>query len=434
MRVFSILTALITLVVLFLLVFQRDFVRSVAGFEPEAPAVSAGEETARLAADEPAGEAAGKAGPSAVSVIVAQSDAREIDSAVVLRGRTEAARAVDLRAETSGKVVSPPTPKGTLVSAGDVLCEIDMGTRAASLAEARARLAEAEANAPSAAARVREAEARVTEAQTNLDNAQSLFDDGYAAETRLISAKAAMESARAGLVGAEAGAASAQAAIEAARRALAEIEQDIANTRIAAPFDGVLESDTAELGSLLQPGGACARVLVLDPIKLVGFVAESSVDRVALGALAGARLSSGREVVGQVTFLSRSADPTTRTFRVEAEVANTDLTIRDGQSAEIAIQSTGRMAHLLPQSALALDDEGTLGVRVAAPVEGADGGGEAGPSPEYVARFVPVTLLRDSPEGVWLAGLPQNALVIVVGQDFVTDGVALEITLQDSGS
>lgn len=434
MRIIPVLTALVTLVVLFLLVFERDYVRSVAGFEPEAAAASAGQ-SVPATAQASAGQEAGKPSPAAVSVIAAQSLAREIDSAVVLRGRTEAARFVELRAETSGKVVSPPTPKGTLVAAGDVLCEIDMGTRAASLAEARARLAEAEANAPSAAARVREAEARVAEAQTNLDNAQSLFDDGYAAETRLISARAAMESARAGLVGAEAGAASAQAAIEAARRGLAGIEQDIANTRITAPFAGVLESDTAELGSLLQPGSACATVLVLDPVKLVGFVAETDVDRVAPGALAGARLSSGREVAGRVTFLSRAADPTTRTFRVEAEVANPDLTIRDGQSAEIAIQSEGTMAHLLPQSVLTLDDEGTLGVRIAAPVDGANGGGgAAADSPDYVARFVPVTLLRDSPEGVWLAGLAQSALVIVVGQDFVTDGVALEVTLQESGS
>lgn len=418
MRIFSVLTALTVTVVLFLLVFQREFVRSVAGFAPEPEAVAAVEQ-----AEPTADDAVEAPGVAAVSVVAVESVAREIDSAVVLRGRTEAARSVTLMAETSGKVVSQPTPKGTLVNAGDVLCEIDMGTRAASLAEARARLAEAEANAPSAGARVAEAQARLEEAQTNLDNAQSLFKGGFAAETRVISAKAAMESARAGLVVAEAGAASAEAAIESARTALAAIERDIANTRITAPFDGVLESDTAELGSLLQPGGACATVLVLDPIRLVGFVAEAEVDRVRLGAPAGARLSSGREVIGRVTFVSRSADPATRTFRVEAELANPDLSIRDGQSAEIAIQSEGRMAHLLPQSVLTLDDEGTLGVRLAEP----DGAG-------HKARFIPVTLLRDSREGVWVAGLPETARVIVVGQDFVTDGVAIDVTLQESGS
>lgn len=376
MRIIPVFTALTAVVVLFLLVFQRDTLRTLAGFgRSEAAAAEAPAEPAP-----PAGDPA-VAGAHRVAVVALESTAREIDSAVVLRGRTEAARAVDLQAETGGRVVSASTPKGTLVAAGDVLCEIDLGTRKAQLAQA---------------------EAARDEAALALRNAESLAVDGFAAETRVLAARAALEAAAA---------------------AVAATERDIANTTITAPFDGVLESDTAEIGSLLQNGGACARVLDLDPIKLVGFVAESDVDRVRVGAPAGARLSSGREIAGRVTFVSRSADPNTRTFRVEAEVANADLTIRDGQSAEIAVQSEGKMAHLLPQSALTLDDQGTLGVRIAE----ADAAGDT-------ARFVPVSLLRDTREGVWVAGLPETARVIVVGQDFVTDGVALEVTMQESGT
>jgi membrane fusion protein, multidrug efflux system len=419
MRPFPILTAIAAIVVLFFLVFQRDTLRGIAGLDRDPATVSA----ASPDAAPPPADNAGDDEAAGVSVIAQSSTAREIDSLVVLRGRTEAARAVDLMSETAGKVVSAPTPKGTLVSAGDVLCEIDIGTRNAALAEAEARLAEARANAPTAQARVAEAEAREAEASTNLRNAESLFTDGFAAETRVIAARAAMEGARASVSAAKAGAASAEAAIESAQAAVASVSRDIENTRITAPFDGVLESDTAELGSLLMAGSACARVLDLDPIRLVGFVAEVDVDRVTLGAPAIARLSSGREVTGRVTFLSRSADSTTRTFRVEAEVANADLSLRDGQTAEIMIQSAGRMAHLLPQSALTLDDAGTVGVRIAVP----QGSG-------HVARFVPVELLRDTREGVWVTGLDDSADVIVVGQDYVTDGVAVTVTFRESGA
>ena len=132
--------------------------------------------------------------------------------------------------------------------------------------------------------------------------------------------------------------------------------------------------------------------------------------------LAGASCD-GREVVGRVTFLSRSADPTTRTFRVDVEVANEDLTIRDGQTAEIAIQSDGQTAHLLPQSALTLDDEGHLGVRL---VE------------DNKASFAEVSVIRDTTEGIWVAGLDSSADVIVVGQEFVTDGVAVAATFREA--
>ena len=74
-------------------------------------------------------------------------------------------------------------------------------------------------------------------------------------------------------------------------------------------------------------GDPCATILQLDPIKLVGFVPEADVGRVTVGAPAGARLVEGGTVSGKVTFVSRSADETTRTFRVEIEVPNADLAI-----------------------------------------------------------------------------------------------------------
>ncbi len=179
-----------------------------------------------------------------------------------------------------------------------------------------------------------------------------------------------------------------------------------------------MESDSAELGSLLQTGAACATVIQLDPIKIVGFLAETDVDRVTTDSMMGARLASGREVTGKVTFISRSADSTTRTFRVEATIPNPNMAIRDGQTAEMIISAGDAEAHLLPQSALTLNDAGEIGVRT---VE--DG----------TARFVPVDVLRDTPEGVWLHGLPKVAEVIVVGQEFVTDGVPVRVSYQEYG-
>jgi len=155
-------------------------------------------------------------------------------------------------------------------------------------------------------------------------------------------------------------------------------------------------------------------VIQLDPIKLVGFVPEIDVDRIEVGARAGARLSSGREVVGEVSFLSRSADMTTRTFRVEVQVPNPDLSIRDGQTAEILVETEGQRAHLIPQSALTLDDAGAVGVRVV--------------TEDSTALFMPLTVLRDTRDGIWVGGLPETVNIITIGQEFVTDGVPVDPT------
>ena len=200
--------------------------------------------------------------------------------------------------------------------------------------------------------------------------------------------------------------------------AVAGADKEIERLAVHAPFRGLLETDTAELGSLLQPGGLCATIIQLDPIKLVGFVPETEVEIVKVGALAGSRLATGRQVVGKVTFLSRSADPNTRTFRVEVQVPNADLSIRDGQTTEILIQAAGQSAHLIPQSALTLDDDGELGVRII--------------DADSRAEFVPVTVLRDTVDGMFVSGLPERADIIVVGQEFVIDGVPVTPTFRES--
>ncbi len=408
-RVFSILMAALVVLVLYLLVFQREAVTAFAAGEDPAT-VTAVEETA------PEGATLDVA--SAIQVVAQRSSATQIDRAVLVRGQTEAARQVDVRAETSGQVVSEPLRKGATVEEGQLLCQIDAGTRDVSLREAEARLMQARTGIPEAEARVIEARARLEEAEINENAATKLVEDGFASQNRVASARAAVESARAGLQSAQSGLEAANAAISSAEAAVAAAKKEIDRLTITAPFDGLLESDTAELGSLMQPGSLCATVIQLDPIKLVGFVPETDVDSVHVGSMAGARLASGREVMGTVTFVSRSADPTTRTFRVEVEAANSDASIRDGQTVEIAIAADGTSAHLLPQSSLTLNDDGALGVRLVA-----DGD---------VVEFVPVTLLRDTPEGVWVDGLAEDVSVIVVGQEFVTDGVRVAPTYREA--
>ncbi|MGR3323131.1 MAG: efflux RND transporter periplasmic adaptor subunit [Pseudooceanicola sp.] len=432
MRLLPILTAIIVAAFLAVFVLYRDALVAfstgasveeavaMARGEGETPAAEPAADTAPAQAEAaetaPAPEAAPAHKP--VKVVAIRSSAREVDGAVLLRGETEAARQVELRAETSGRVISTPLRKGAQVEENDLICELDPGTRDSSLAEARARLAEARASVPSSEAQVEQAKAQLEEAEINANAANKLSEGGFASETRVASARAAVRAAEAGLAQAESGLSTVTAAIQSAEAAVASAEREIDRLTIRAPFGGLLESDTAELGTLLQTGGLCATVIQLDPIKLVGYIPETEVNRVEEGARAGARLATGgNDIVGTVTFLSRSADPATRTFRVEIEVPNPDLAIRDGQTVEIGIEAEGAQAHLLPQSVLTLDDDGTLGVCIVAEGD--------------VAEFVPVDMMRDTARGVWLTGLPDQADVIVIGQEFVVDGVPVAPTFQE---
>lgn len=431
MRIVPLITACLVAVILFGIVIERE--RFFALLSDLSPRVEVAE-PAEVAADAPAPEATAPEEPvadSVVRVMAKRSVAEEIGTQVRLRGETEAARQVSVVSEVSGKIVSSPLRKGAFVEEGQLLCSVDPGTRSQALAEARARLIEAtsrrpevEARIPEAQARVAEAKARLEEARINATAADRLSEGGFASQTRVANTEAAVQSAmaaittaEAGLKAAEAGLDGLQAGIETAQAAVDRAETEIDRLEITAPFAGVLETDTAELGSLMQPGGLCATVIQLDPIKVVGFVPETEINRVEVGAMAGARLNQGPDVQAQVSFLSRSADPTTRTFRVELTVPNPEFAIRDGQTAEILIQSQGVMAHLLAASSLTLNDEGTLGVRII--------------DAESAAQFLPVTVLRDTPSGVYVTGLPDQVDVITVGQEFVTDGVTVAPSFEE---
>ncbi|QUJ77285.1 efflux RND transporter periplasmic adaptor subunit [Sulfitobacter albidus] len=411
MRFLSILAAAAMAVLLYMTVIQRPALLAFFGVDP---AQAAQPEEEVIAEQAPVAAA----DPDLVKVVVRKLEAEGIDSAVVLRGQTAAMRQVEVRAETSAVVVSEPLRKGARVEAGEIMCELDAGTRRAALRQAQAQLAEAQSRVPEAESRVEEARARLEEARINQNASSRLNADGFASTTRLAGADAAVASAEAAVSSAQSGLRAARSGIEAAEAAVASAEAELDRLVIKAPFAGQLESDTAELGSLLQPGALCGTIIQLDPVKLVGFVPETEVNRVEVGAMAGARLAAGGDDVrGRVTFLSRSADPQTRTFEVEIEVPNPDLRIRDGQTAEILIASDSTQAHLIPPSAMTLNSEGTLGVRTVVD--------------EDTVSFKPVTIIRDTADGTWVSGLPETTNLIVVGQEYVIDGVRVAPTYQE---
>ncbi len=347
--------------------------RQASGPQEGAAAAAGAPETRQNRAGRPAPAEAGVAESDAVpmpEVAVLSSQSRELVYDFPLRGFTEAARRIDVRAQTSGLVTSDSVPKGTRVEAGDVLCRIEPGDRPARLAQAKARIAQAEADAKTA---------------------RQLATDGYGSRT----AAAAAETTRAA--------------------ALAEVDQielDITRTVIRAPFSGALETSSAETGSLLQPGSLCASILGLDPIRVVGFAPERAIDAFVEGTAATAELAGGERTAGVVSFVSRAADPNTRTFRVELTIDNPDYAIRDGLSAEILMPVRRPAAHLVPQSALTLSDEGEVGLRLV--------------DADNTTFFAPVRLLRDTAEGFWVDRLPESARIIVVGQEFVEDGVRVD--------
>lgn len=304
------------------------------------------------------------AGPPGVQVKLVPPALREVE--VVMRGRTEAARSVIVRSETAGVVAAAPATEGSFVRQGQVLCRLAVDARQASLDQARATL---------------------RSRQLQREAAALLAAKGYRSQTQVLEAQANLDGA--------------QAVVRAAEVALRQVE-------IRAPFAGVFDKRDAEVGTYLAPGQPCGTMLELNPILVVGDAPETEAAKLRVGAPARAILVSGQVLNGRVRYVSREADPQTRTYHVEVAVQNPSQSIRSGLSAEVRVGAGAGAAHLAPVSALVLDAAGRQGLRYV--------------TPDSRVAFAPVTVLEDTPDGMWVSGLSGAVNVIVVGQSFVADG------------
>jgi multidrug efflux system membrane fusion protein len=298
--------------------------------------------------------------------------------AVRLSGRTEARYTVGVTARTAGIITNLPVPEGAFVEAGDVIAELSDEARAAAVAEARAK---------------------VEESRAQLRAGRELADRGFLPSLDL-------EQRRANLAADE----------SALERAITEAARGV----VTAPVSGVLERLIAEPGQSVAIGGDIASVLDLDPLVISAEASERTINDISPGADATVTTLNGRTFPAQVTFVSKAAQGTTRTFRVEAEADNADAEIAAGMTAEILIATLPQPAARVPRSAITLNAEGVIGVMLVAD--------------DDTAEFAPVALLGDAGDFFWVAGPSDGSEVIVVGQEFVADGSPVRAVRRPSGA
>ena len=183
--------------------------------------------------------------------------------------------------------------------------------------------------------------------------------------------------------------------------------------KVLAPFDGYLETFDVEVGDYLNTGGICGTIIDPDPMMLVGEVAEKEITLVKVGSKAKAKLITGDQIEGTVSFVSSSSNPSSRTFRVEIRVDNKDRKIRDGVSAQIEISGKELLAHRISPSILMLGESGELGVRTV------DETNQVG--------FSRVEILEDTTEGIWISGLSKTEKIITIGQEYVYQGQTVNV-------
>ena len=286
---------------------------------------------------------------------------------LVLSGRTEADRKVVSFARTNGLLQELRVRRGSVVKKGDIIAILSDDAREA---------------------QVQQAKALIEQRQIELEAKRRLVLSSAIPRLELNTLEAQYKAAEAAL-------------------ATAEAERD--RGVITAPWDGVI-TEVSEVGTsaFAFAGKEIAQIVGLDPMLAVVEVSERKVANVKVGDTAEVKLVSGPTREGRIRYVSKSAVPATRTYRVEVELPNADSAIPDGITAEVIIPIAPMPATRVPRSALVVSSNGDIGVRTV--------------DAESKVGFVAAAVVEDDQSSMWLTGVPNGARVIVQGQDFVREG------------
>jgi len=181
---------------------------------------------------------------------------------------------------------------------------------------------------------------------------------------------------------------------------------ELNRTEVKAPFKGYIEK-IIKPGNFINRGMVCAVIIELDPIIFVAEVPEANIKAIVKGQNVLIELITGEVIESKLSFVSKSATPSTRSFRVEAKVPNSKGLIRDGITGNLQISTNKVLANKISPSIMLLSDNGIIGVRIVQ---------------NNIVKFLPVKIIEDTQDGIWVSGIPNLSQLIVRGQGYVENG------------
>ncbi|HCZ36132.1 MAG TPA: efflux RND transporter periplasmic adaptor subunit [Cytophagales bacterium] len=108
---------------------------------------------------------------------------------------------------------------------------------------------------------------------------------------------------------------------ESLEKQLAAVQEQLDQTRIKSPINGVIDQVNVKVGENISPGMPAARVINNSNLKIVANVSEAYITQVKKGDKVKITIPDlKKEVQAKVSFAGRNIDPLSRTFVLEAEL------------------------------------------------------------------------------------------------------------------
>lgn len=278
--------------------------------------------------------------PRAVRLVaVAQTPVARV---VTVNGTLAAFDQATVSLKVPGRLRVVAVDLGTVVRKGQLIAQVEetdydlrVNQAEAALAQARARIGLSpdgtdDAVDPRQTGSVRRAQATLDQTRVARDRVSALYQQGVAARADLDLAEQNYQVAQGNYQDAVEEIRNRQGLLAQRRSELALARQQLADTKIIAPFDGVVQQKQASIGEYLAAGAPIALIVKINPLRLRAEVPERDAPTIRSGQEVNVTVEGDPSPhSGRVVRISPSITEQTRTLIVEAEVMNRG-TLRPG--------------------------------------------------------------------------------------------------------
>lgn len=154
---------------------------------------------------------------------------------------------------------------------------------------------------------------------------------------------------------------SARAQRDQARAQLNQVEKQLQDSKIEAPFSGRIEERFISTGELINPGMPVVRLVNTDLIRVISGVPERYSGEITEGSKVQLNFGglNGETRESTVTYASNVLDPETRTYAIEVEMRNSEQLIKPDMVVDLLLErQTLENVIIIPRTAVLRNEDG----------------------------------------------------------------------------
>ena len=281
------------------------------------------------------------------------------DHFIDLQGSVSTENDIRLISQASG-ILTLFVKEGQKVRKGQVLGNVADNGLAQQVQAAESNILGSKQQVEVAKVGVLSAKTQAELAKIRFEKQSNLWNQKIGSEIQYLSAKTNYESAKQVIASAQSQVSAARSAVNSAQKQKDQLSVLLNNTKIRAPFDGVIDEAFLKTGQLVSPQSpeGVLRLISASKLKVEANLSEGNLSKIKKGSNVIVFIPAlDRTLNSKVTRIGSAIDPFNRTFKIEIPIQNKDGLIKPNLVANLKINDYSKENAISIPNQYILEDE-----------------------------------------------------------------------------